>query len=161
MCTSLSFYNRLTYACVNSCLDKHNIYLAVKAANDAKKPAFPCKELLKGVDFVAFTKIDYHPKLKCNGAVNDGQYFPGYVDKSKVVGELCQFHVVYVCDKGGKLEMMEAEETQRDKFELCGKKIDGRLSAKPITGLNPKGKNDCEISVAEPTVVDQKFLGEI
>jgi hypothetical protein len=40
------------------CLSKYQLYLAIKAANDAKKPIFPCKDIFQGVEFQAFTKID-------------------------------------------------------------------------------------------------------
>lgn len=67
--------------------------MAVKAANEAKKPKFPCRYLFEGVEFAAFTKVDYLPTNKCDGTKNDGQYYPGYVSKASTMGELCNFHI--------------------------------------------------------------------
>lgn len=44
--------------CILDCLNKYQLFLAVKEANESKKPIFPCKDLFEGVEFASFTKID-------------------------------------------------------------------------------------------------------
>jgi len=75
------------------------------------------------------------------------------------MGELCNFHIKYVCKKDDKYELIELDDTQRDTFEPCGSKIEGRKVKPPKTPENPAQKNDCEMSIAEPqSLTNQKFL---
>lgn len=65
-----------------------------------------------------------------------------------------------MCNKDDKFELIELDETQRDKFEPCGSKIEGRKVKPPKTPDNPTQKNDCENKIAEPQLpeANQKFL---
>jgi len=56
---------------------------------------------------------------------------------------------------------MEAQETRRDTFVLCGEKIDARNSKQPKSDKNVNGKSDCQKTVAEPKTVTEEFLKSI
>lgn len=67
-----------------------------------------------------------------------------------------------MCDKDGKLELIELDDTQRDKIEPCAEKIEGRKVTPPKTEGNPRQKNDCELRIAEPeNLKDQNFLKHV
>lgn len=115
-------------------------------------------DLFDGEKYESFTKIDYKPATKCDGSKNDGQYYAGYVTKAEKAGELCKFHIKYTCEKDGKYSLIEVDETQRDTFDRCGAKMDSRKNMNPATAENPTRKSNCEIKIAEPKKIDQKFL---
>jgi len=61
--------------------------------------------------------------------------------------------------KDGKFQLIEVDETQKDKIDKCGSKIDSRKSPNPPTDDNPKRKSNCDLQVIEPkNMNDDKFL---
>jgi len=99
------------------------------------------------------------PENLCDGSKNNGVYYAGYVTNATQFGTLCKFHIKYACMKDSKLKLIEVDETQKDKLDLCGSKIDSRKSINPPTMNNPNRKSNCELKVIEPkNLDDEAFL---